>query len=230
MECILEIEDIVKTYGKLHAPHNALNGVSLKVYKHEFVSITGPSGSGKSTLLSILGLLDEPTSGKYMLASIDTTDLSIDQRTHIRNQHIGYVFQAFNLIDDMTVAKNISLTLSYRAKISESEVYERTLEAAQLVGMIDYLDYYPTQLSGGQQQRVAIARAIIGKPDLILLDEPTGNLDSNNGDQIMKLLEELNNNGSTIMMVTHDSRYMLCSNRQIRLQDGVLLTEQSMGN
>jgi len=226
---VVSMQDIHKTYLGSEIETHALQGVSLNIYKGEFVAITGPSGCGKSTLLTIMGLLDSASDGKYQISDIDTKGLKVDQRTQVRNQHIGYVFQSFNLIDSMTVFENVALPLEHRGEKSEA-IKKAVVDALEKVGMQHRINYKPNQISGGQQQRVAIARALVGNPDLILVDEPTGNLDTKNGDAVMKLLMELNKQGSTIVMVTHDSRYSGLADRQIQLLDGKVVGEKHLRN
>jgi putative ABC transport system ATP-binding protein len=190
----------------------------------EYVSISGPSGCGKSTLLAILGLLDSPSGGSYTLNGRAVQDLKLAERARIRNREIGFIFQAFNLIGDLTVYENVELPLTYRG-MSGAERKKRVLEALERVGMSHRIKHYPSQLSGGQQQRVAVARALAGDPSILLADEPTGNLDSQNGEQVMDLLRELHRGGATICMVTHDPRYAKYADREIHLFDGRIVEE-----
>jgi putative ABC transport system ATP-binding protein len=201
-----------------------LDNIDLKVFNGDYVSVSGPSGCGKSTLLSIVGLLDRPTSGVYEISDTNITELTDTELARVRNREIGFIFQDFNLIGDMTVFQNVELTLIYRG-IEKSKRKEMVLNCLKKVNMEDRSSYLPTQLSGGQQQRVAVARAIVGKPSLILADEPTGNLDSKNGDAVMQLLTQLNQEGSTIFMVTHDSRYSDCATTSLHLFDGSIVSE-----
>ncbi|TMP39776.1 ABC transporter ATP-binding protein [Pseudoalteromonas citrea] len=224
MTALVTIYNINKVYSKGQVKTHALHNISLSINKGEFISISGPSGCGKSTLLSILGLLDTPTNGSYQLANIDTHQLKVDQRSQVRNKHIGYVFQSFNLIDSLTVFENVALPLEHRG-MPHADIKAAVEKQLSAVNMDGRLAHKPSQLSGGQQQRVAIARALVGNPDLLLVDEPTGNLDSQNGDAVMQLLKTLNENGATVIMVTHDERYSQMARRQIRLFDGKILVE-----
>ncbi|WP_286235649.1 ABC transporter ATP-binding protein [Thalassotalea sediminis] len=205
---------------------HALEGINLTINKGEFISISGPSGCGKSTLLSILGLLDTPTNGTYQLAGHDVTSLNKDERALIRNEKIGFIFQAFNLISDLTVQENVELPLSYRSDISKHERQTLVKQALEQVDMQHRANHFPSQLSGGQQQRVAVARAIAGKPDILLADEPTGNLDSKNAGAVMELLDKLHANGATICMVTHDPRSASRADRIIEVFDGKVVADR----
>lgn len=202
----------------------ALKNVDLEINEGDYVSISGPSGCGKSTLLSIIGLLDTPTSGQYFIEGTDVTNLSLDEAAKIRNQKIGFIFQAFNLIDELSVLDNVALPLRYsNLSQSESRIIQRAKECLDMVDMSHRIGHRPNQLSGGQQQRVAIARSLVAKPAILLVDEPTGNLDSKSGDQVMEILEELNRVGTTICMVTHDPRYADMARTQFKLLDGAIL-------
>lgn len=225
----IQLKQITKVFTTEDIETHALRGLDLDIYDGDYLSISGPSGCGKSTLLTILGLLDSPTSGKYLIAGQDVSHLDADHRADIRNQHIGFVFQAFNLIDELSVFDNVALPLRYRAaSLSDRDIKDRVLQALDKVEMSHRISHKPNQLSGGQQQRVAIARAIVGNPTVLLVDEPTGNLDSNNGDAVMKMLADLNKQGTTICMVTHDPRYADMAKKQMHLADGVILNQQAI--
>lgn len=227
-QSLLSLDGITKVFLADEVETHALSGVHLQITEGEYISISGPSGCGKSTLLSLLGLLDTPTEGSYQLNGVSVDALDAGQRAHIRNKEIGFIFQAFNLIGDLTVYENVELPLTYRAGMSKAERRSRVHEALERVGMAHRMKHYPAQLSGGQQQRVAVARALVGKPSLLLADEPTGNLDSRNGEAVMALLEELHAGGATICMVTHDSRYADFAQRKIFLFDGRVVDEQTL--
>ena len=218
------INNLCVRFGSNAAAVEAVSDVSMEVKPGEFVSIIGPSGCGKSTLLSIIGLLDSPTEGSYTLNSHPVANLSSEQRSRIRNREIGFIFQAFNLIGDLTVYENVELPLTYRG-MGGAERRKHVQEALERVGMSHRVKHYPSQLSGGQQQRVAVARALAGKPSILLADEPTGNLDSKNGQAVMDLLKELHQEGATICMVTHDPRYATNAQRTFHLFDGRIVEE-----
>ncbi len=224
---LIHLEDLQKVFYTEELETHALSGINLDIQKGEFVSIAGPSGCGKTTLLSILGLLDSSTGGTYLLDGSPVSDLNASERARIRNQAIGFVFQAFNLIGDLTVYENVELPLTYRG-MGSAERKERVQAALERVGMAHRVNHYPAQLSGGQQQRVAVARAIVGRPLILLADEPTGNLDSKNGGAVMDLLSELHADGATICMVTHDPRYAHVAERSVHLFDGKLVTEEDL--
>lgn len=219
---MIKIEELTKIFRTEAVETTALNGVSLEVKDGEFVAIMGPSGCGKSTLLSILGLLDNPTSGNYYLDGEEVGHLKERVRTNYRKGRIGFVFQSFNLIDELTVEENVDLQLKY-LDVPKAERKERVLEILRKVSLSQRAKHYPQQLSGGQQQRVAIARAVVGRPKLILADEPTGNLDSKNGEEVMTLLSQLNAEGTTIVMVTHSQHDATYANRVINLLDGAIV-------
>jgi putative ABC transport system ATP-binding protein len=221
---LIRLEDVSKVFVTDEVETHALSGVHFEVKKGEYLSIAGPSGCGKSTLLAILGLLDTPTSGTYSLNGKPVTGLKLSERARIRNREIGFIFQAFNLIGDLTVYENVELPLTYRG-MSGAERKRRVHDALERVGMSHRMKHYPSQLSGGQQQRVAVARALGGDPLILLADEPTGNLDSANGEAVITLLRELHQAGSTICMVTHDPRYAQFADRTIRLFDGQIVEE-----
>jgi putative ABC transport system ATP-binding protein len=222
---LIHLEGITKVFYTEEVETHALSNIHLEIHEGEYVSIAGPSGCGKTTLLSILGLLDTPTSGEYWLNTKEVANLSFSDRARIRNREIGFIFQAFNLIGDLTVYENVELPLVYRG-VSSSERKQRALEALERVGMAHRTKHYPSQLSGGQQQRVAVARAVVGKPSILLADEPTGNLDSKNSEAVMGLLDELHAEGATICMVTHDPRWARHARRSIHLFDGRIVEEQ----
>jgi putative ABC transport system ATP-binding protein len=224
---LITVRSLDKIYRTLDVETHALRGVSLSIARGEYVAIEGPSGCGKSTLLSILGLLDTPTNGTYELAGRDVGSLAAAERSRIRNREIGFIFQNFNLIGDLTVAENVELPLTYRG-LSAGERRRRTAEALERVSMSHRARHYPPQLSGGQQQRVAVARAIAGEPAVLLADEPTGNLDTTNGELVMDLLADLHRAGSTIVMVTHDRRFNRYASRTIDLLDGALVAPESV--
>lgn len=223
---MIKIENLSKVFRTSEVETIALNDVSLEIADKEFVSIMGPSGCGKSTLLNILGLLDNPTSGHYYLSGKDVGGLKERERTNVRKGNIGFVFQSFNLIDELNVAENVELPLTY-LHISAKERKERVAEILSRMNISHRAKHYPQQLSGGQQQRVAIARAVVSNPELILADEPTGNLDSKNGKEVMQLLSELNNAGTTIVMVTHSQRDAGYASRVINLFDGQIVSSIS---
>jgi putative ABC transport system ATP-binding protein len=224
-EALIQLEGVTKVFLTDEVETHALSGIHLEIRNGEYVSIAGPSGCGKTTLLSILGLLDTPSEGRYRLNAKQVADLSFSDRARIRNQEIGFIFQAFNLIGDLTVYENVELPLTYRGMASK-ERKERVQEALERVGMSHRMKHYPSQLSGGQQQRVAVARAVVGKPSILLADEPTGNLDSRNSEAVMDLLAELHKEGATICMVTHDPRFARYAERTIHLFDGRVVEEE----
>jgi putative ABC transport system ATP-binding protein len=221
---LIRLDNVSKVFVTDEVETHALSSVHFDVKKGEYLSIAGPSGCGKSTLLAILGLLDTPSDGTYYLNGKSVTGLKLSERARIRNREIGFIFQAFNLIGDLTVYENVELPLTYRG-MPASERKRRVHEALERVGMSHRMKHYPSQLSGGQQQRVAVARALSGDPLILLADEPTGNLDSANGEAVMSLLRELHAQGSTICMVTHDPRYAEFADRTIRLFDGRIVEE-----
>jgi putative ABC transport system ATP-binding protein len=225
-QSLIELNRLGKSFLTDKVETRALHEVSLAVEPGEYVCITGPSGCGKSTLLSILGLLDTPTGGQYILNGKDVSSLSRDQRAKIRNKEIGFVFQSFNLISELTVEENVCLPLTYRKGLSPAHIKERAKEMLDKVEMSHRLDHFPSQLSGGQQQRVAIARSLINDPVVILADEPTGNLDSKNAGIVLRLLRQLHEEGSTIVMVTHDPRSIEQKSRQIEMLDGHVVADE----
>ncbi|HVY22621.1 MAG TPA: ABC transporter ATP-binding protein [Steroidobacteraceae bacterium] len=217
---VVKLENIHKIFQTEEVETSAVDGVSLHIDKGEYIAISGPSGCGKSTLLSILGLLDGPTQGKYYLNERDVTELNRVQLANARNREIGFIFQSFNLIESLSVIENVELPLVYRKDISARERRQRAEEALESVGMSHRKNHRPTQLSGGQQQRVAVARAFVNRPELILADEPTGNLDSESAGTVMQLIKDQHAKGATICIVTHDPRYTRDATRTIHLLDG----------
>jgi len=226
-DALIHLDGVTKVFTTDEVETHALAGIHLEVKKGQYISISGPSGCGKSTLLAILGLLDSPSDGTYVLNGKPVQSLKMSERARIRNREIGFIFQAFNLIGDLNVYENVELPLTYRGMPS-SERKKFVHEALERVGMSHRVKHYPSQLSGGQQQRVAVARALGGRPSILLADEPTGNLDSINGEAVMNLLSELHREGATICMVTHDPRYARCAERSITLFDGRVV-EESIG-
>ena len=224
---LIRLEGIQKVFYTDEVETHALSEVHLEVQRGEYVAIAGPSGCGKTTLLSLLGLLDTPTGGEYWLDGKPVAQLSPADRARIRNLEIGFIFQAFNLIGDLTVYENVELPLTYRG-MAPAERKQRVMSALEKVGMSHRVKHYPAQLSGGQQQRVAVARAVAGEPLILLADEPTGNLDSTNGEAVMHLLQELHRGGATICMVTHDSRYERHADRAIHLFDGRMVGDRAL--
>jgi len=225
---MISLKGVTKVFYTDDLETHALDGIHLDVARGEFLSISGPSGCGKSTLLALLGLLDAATEGTYTLDGQDVTALARAARAKVRNERIGFIFQAFNLIGDLTVLQNVELPLTYREGMSGEERREAALHALERVGMSHRVNHHPAQLSGGQQQRVAVARALAGKPAILLADEPTGNLDSRNGEAVMNLLRELHREGATICMVTHDPRYADYADRKVQLFDGRVVDESTL--
>ena len=222
---LIHIEGLTKVFYTDEIETHALSGVHLTIDRGEYVAMSGPSGCGKSTLLSILGLLDTPSDGVYTLNNKQVANLNFAERSRIRNQEIGFIFQSFNLIGDLTVFENVELPLTYRPGMAAAERKDRVSNALERVGMAHRMRHYPAQLSGGQQQRVAVARALAGTPSILLADEPTGNLDSKNGEAVMRLMAELHSEGATICMVTHDPRFAAHAQRQVHLFDGKVVAE-----
>ena len=223
-EALIRMQDIKKVFYTDEVETHALSGIQMEIRKGEYVSIGGPSGSGKSTLLAIMGLLDSPTDGQYTLKGEPVANIGVSERARIRNREIGFILQSFNLIGDLTVYENVELPLTYRGMAAD-ERRKRVQAALERVGMSHRIKHYPAQLSGGQQQRVAVARAVAGDPLILLADEPTGNLDSTNGEAVMELLRELHQSGATICMVTHDPRFARHAERTIHLFDGRVVEE-----
>jgi putative ABC transport system ATP-binding protein len=223
-DTLIQMDGVEKIFFTDELETHALSQIHLEIKKGEYIAIAGPSGCGKSTLLAIIGLLDSPTGGVYTLNGKPVSGLSLNDRTRIRNREIGFIFQAFNLIGDLTVYENVELPLTYRS-MGSAERAEKVQSALDRVGMAHRAKHYPAQLSGGQQQRVAVARALVGDPLILLADEPTGNLDSKNGDAVMDLLRDLHANGATICIVTHDPRYADHAERTVHLFDGTITNE-----
>lgn len=227
-EPLILMKDITKVFYTDDVETHALSNIQLALARGEYVSISGPSGCGKSTLLSILGLLDTPTGGEYILNETAVSGITADERARIRNQEVGFIFQSFNLIGDLTVFENVELPLTYRDGVSKAERRDRVQNVLEQVGMAHRLSHYPSQLSGGQQQRVAVARALVGSPSILLADEPTGNLDSRNGEAVMALLDQLHRAGATICIVTHDPRYADFAQRKVFMFDGRIVDEETL--
>lgn len=222
---VIEMRDVGKVFLAGEIESHVLTDIHLTIGRGEFVAIAGPSGCGKTTLLSLMGLLDVPTRGEFRFLGESTTHAGTRQRAVLRNAHVGFVFQAFNLVPDMTVADNVALPLTFRQGVSRRERMERAAAALASVGMAHRMRHLPGQLSGGQQQRVAVARAVVGEPAILLADEPTGNLDLRNGEKVMALLSGLHAHGTTICMVTHDDRFSAAAERTVRLLDGRVVDE-----
>jgi len=223
---LIRLADVKKVFYTDEVETHALSGINLDIKQGEYLSIAGPSGCGKSTLLSILGLLDTPTDGQYLINQNPVENLSSSERARIRNREVGFIFQSFNLIGDLSVYENVELPLTYRG-MKSGERKKRVTEALESVGMGHRASHLPSQLSGGQQQRVAVARAVGGQPSILLADEPTGNLDSTNGEAVMELLRALHRGGATICMVTHDQRYAQHADRIVHLFDGIIVKEDA---
>jgi putative ABC transport system ATP-binding protein len=228
LESLIQIDNLTKVFYTDEVETHALSGIHLAIRKGEYVAMSGPSGCGKSTLLSIIGLLDTPTAGSYRLNGQAAESLDFAHRSRIRNLEIGFIFQSFNLIGDLTVYENVELPLTYRQKMPPADRKKRVMEALERVGMAHRVRHYPSQLSGGQQQRVAVARALGGHPSILLADEPTGNLDSRNGEAVMELLSNLHREGATICMVTHDPRFAKLAEREVHLFDGKVVAEEDL--
>jgi putative ABC transport system ATP-binding protein len=228
-EVKIKMSGISKFFETEDLETHALKSIDLTINAGDYVSISGPSGCGKSTLLAILGLLDMPSTGEYIIEGENVSDLTLDQAAEIRNSKIGFIFQSFNLIDELSVFDNVALPLRYKDKVpSDAEIATRVKACLEMVDMSHRASHKPNQLSGGQQQRIAIARALVADPAILLVDEPTGNLDSKSGNQVMDVLEKLNNSGTTICMVTHDPRYADMAKTQLKLLDGSILTSPEL--
>ncbi len=224
---LIQLEGLGKVFHTDELETHALSDIALRIDAGDFIAITGPSGCGKSTLLSILGLLDPPSAGSYRLKGQDVATLDARARARIRNGQVGFIFQAFNLIADLSVEENVALPLTYREGTSREQIRQRVREVLELVGMAHRTRHYPGQLSGGQQQRVAVARALVGNPAILLADEPTGNLDSRNGEAVMQLLEQLHQSGATLCMVTHDAAFARRAQRIVHMLDGRIVDEDT---
>jgi putative ABC transport system ATP-binding protein len=227
LDFVIRLSGVNKVFYTDEVETHALSNINLDIRKGDYISITGPSGCGKSTLLSILGLLDTPSDGKYVLDGISVGNLSLSDRASIRNREVGFIFQSFNLIGDLTIYENVELPLMYRG-MDSSERKKSVFEALERVGMAHRAKHLPSQLSGGQQQRVAVARAVCGQPNILLADEPTGNLDSTNGEAVMEIMTELHRAGATICMVTHDSHYARYADRIVHLFDGQIVEDEGV--
>ena len=225
---LIQVENLTKVFYTNQVATHALSALHFSIERGEYVAISGPSGCGKSTLLSILGLLDAPTIGRYVLNGKPVESFTLEECSRIRNQEIGFIFQSFNLIGDLTVEENVELPLTYREGMLSPERNERVKEALARVNMVSRMKHYPAQLSGGQQQRVAVARALAGSPSILLADEPTGNLDSKNAEAVMHLLSDLHRDGSTICMVTHNPHFACHAERELHMFDGRIVSGQEM--
>lgn len=225
---LISLQGVKKVFYTEEVETSALDQINVVIDQGEYVSISGPSGCGKSTLLSVMGLLHSATQGKYVLNGVEVTDLSPAEQARVRNREIGFIFQAFNLVPDMSAFENVELPLTYRDDLSKKQRHELVLSSLDQVNMSERKKHFPAQMSGGQQQRVAIARALVGKPKVLLADEPTGNLDSKNAQLIMDMLAGLHEQGSTIVMVTHDPRFAGLAERQISLFDGKIVEDRSL--
>lgn len=224
---MLQLSNICKVYRMGDNIINALNNINLTINKHEFVAIVGPSGSGKSTMMNMIGCLDTPSSGSYVLDGNEIGELNDNQLAEIRNSKIGFIFQGFNLLQKLTAVENVELPLIYKG-LGARERHRRSVEALEMVGLGDRVSHKPNELSGGQQQRVAIARALVSDPPIILADEPTGNLDSKSGTEILRILNELNENGNTIILITHDNNVAMQAQRIVRLSDGEIVEDREV--
>ncbi|WP_196137580.1 ABC transporter ATP-binding protein [Aliikangiella sp. G2MR2-5] len=228
MSALISLKKLKKVFSTEEVDTHALSDIDLEIKSGEYVCISGPSGCGKSTLLSILGLLDTPSGGSFILNGTDVCELDAKQRADVRKKEVGFVFQSFNLISDLTVEENVELPLTYRKELSKAERESMVANALEKVDMAHRRKHYPSQLSGGQQQRVAVARAVVGNPSIILADEPTGNLDSKNAEQVMSLLDQLHGEGATICMVTHDPRGVKRAKRSVEIFDGRVVADSSL--